>query len=167
MPSGMAAEMRALVATESENITDDELQLAPMSKTGYVGVIEVGLKYQPHIQVPGEGKGGTKKRRQYSLPGLFDTAKEAAIIRAAVIKGMKESNSGRLFVPPKQDKQHKSRTVKTQPAVPAAATPPPVPQQQPLATTVAMPLSMPMWQLPFAAVSPLPMQQMGYFPPRF
>ena len=80
--------MRALVA--SENVADDELQLAPLSKTGYVGVIEVGLKYQPRIQVPGDGKGGTKKRRQYSLPGLFDTAKEAAIIRAATRKGMKE-----------------------------------------------------------------------------
>ena len=79
MPSGMAAEMRALVATE--NFTDDELQLAPLSKTGYVGVIEVGLKYQARIQVPGDGRGGTKKRRQYSVPGLFDTAKEAAIIR--------------------------------------------------------------------------------------
>ena len=161
MPSGMAAEMRALVATE--NITDDELQLAPMSKTGYVGVIEVGLKYQSRIQVPGDGKGGTKKRRQYSLPGLFDTAKEAAIIRAAVMKGMKESNSGRLFIPPKQDKQHKPRTVKT----PAAVSSPPEPLQQPRATTVAVLLSVPMWQLPFAAVSPLPMQQLGYFPPRF
>ena len=53
MPSGMAAEMRALVATE--NIGDDELKLAPLSKTGFVGVIEVGLKYQARIQVPGDG----------------------------------------------------------------------------------------------------------------
>ena len=118
MPSGMAAEMRALVATE--NITDEELRLAPLSNTGYVGVIEVGLKYQARIQVPGDGRGGKAKRRQYSVPGLFDTAKEAAIIRASIMKGMKESNGGRLFVPPKQDKQHKPRTVKTQPAVPAA-----------------------------------------------
>ena len=94
-------------------------------------------------------------------------AKEAAILRAAIMKGMKESNDGRLFAPPKQDKQHKPRTVKTQPAAPAAASPPPEPLQQPMATTVAMPLSVPMWQLPFAAISPLPMQQMGYFPPRF
>ena len=165
MPSGMAAEMRALVGTEE--IADDELQLAPLSKTRYVGIIEVGLKYQARVQVPGDGRGGTAKRRQYSLPGLFDTAKEAAIMRAAIMKGMKESNGGRLFVPPKQDKQHKARTVKTPPAAPVAATPPPVPLQQPVATTVAMPLSVPMWHLPFAAVSPLPMQQMGYFPPRF
>ena len=165
MPSGRAAEMRALVATE--NVADDELELAPLSKTGYKGVIEVGLKYQARIQVPGDGRGGTLKRRQYSVPGLFDTAKEAAIIRAAIMKGMKESNAGSLFAPPKQNKQHKPRTVKTQPAAPAAASPPPGPLQQPVATTVAMPLSVPMWQLPFAAVSPLPMQQMGYFPPRF
>ena len=108
MPSGMAAQMRELVATE--NITDDELQLAPLSKTGYVGVIEVGLKYQARVQVPGDGRGGSTKRRQYSVPGLFDTAKEAAIIRASIMKGMKESNNGCLFVPPKQDKQHKPRT---------------------------------------------------------
>ena len=165
MPSGMAAEMRALVATE--NIGDDELKLAPLSKTGFVGVIEVGLKYQARIQVPGDGKGGTKKRRQYSVPGLFDTAKEAAIIRASIMKGMEESNDGRLVVPPKQNKQHKPRAVKTQPAAPAAASPPPEPLQLPMATTVAMPLSVPMWQLPFAAVSPLPMRQMSYFPPRF
>ena len=86
-------------------------------------------------------------------------------MRAAIIKGMKEQYGG-VFVPPKQDKQHKPRTVKTQPA-PAAASPPPEPLQQPVATTVAMPLSAPMWQLPFAAVSPLPMQHLGYFPPRF
>ena len=165
MPSGMAAEMRALVATE--NIADDELELAPLSKTGYKGVIVVGLRYQARIQVPGDGREGSNKRRQYSVPGLFNTAKDAAIIRAAVMKGMKESNNGRLFVPPKQDKQHKARTVKTQPAVPAAATPQPEPLQQPMATAVAMPLSMPMWQLPFAAVSPLPMQQICYIPPRF
>ena len=166
MPSGLAAEMRALVATE--NVADDELELAPLSKTGHDGVMEVGLKYQARIQVPGDGRGGTKKRtRQYSVPGLFDTAKEAAIIRVLIIKGMKESNAGRLFVPPKQDKQHRPRTVKTQPAVPAAATPQPEPLQQPMATAVAMPLSMPMWQLPVAAVLPLPMQQLGYFPPRF
>ena len=162
MPSGMAEDMRALVATE--NITDDELERAPLSKTGYVGVIVVGLKYQARIQVPGDGRGGTAKRRQYSVPGLFETPKEAAIIRASIMKGMKESNNGRLFVPPKQDKQHKPRKVKTQPA---AATPPPEPLRQPVATTVAMPLSMPFWQLPFASVSPLPMQQLGYFPPRF
>ena len=83
------------------------------------------------------------------------------------MKGMEESNDGRLFVPPKQNKQHKPRAVKTQPAAPAAASPPPEPLQLPMATTVAMPLSVPMWQLPFAAVSPLPMRQMSYFPPRF
>ena len=78
---------------------------------------------------------------------------------------MSGARKTRLFVPPKQDKQHKPRTVKTQPAAPAAATPRPVPLQQPVATTVAVPLSVPMWHLPFAAVSPLPMQQICYFPP--
>ena len=161
MPSGLAAVMREKVATE--NIADDELELAPLTKTGYTGVIVVGLKYQARIQVPGDGRGGTTKRRQYSVPGLFDTARDAAIIRAAIMKGMKETNNGRLFVPPKQNKEHKARTPKTQPA---AAAVPREAVQQPVATAVAMPLSVPMWQLPFAAVSPLPMQPMAYFPPR-
>ena len=100
------------------------------------------------------------------MPGLFDTAKEAAVCRAKIMKEMKESNDGHLVVPPKQDKQHKPRTVKAQPA---AVSPPAVaePLPQPMATAVATPLSVPMWQLPFAAVTPLPMQQLGYFPPRF
>ena len=103
------------------------------------------------------------------MPGLFDTAKEAAIIRASIMKGMKESNDGRLFVPPKQDRQQCTSHALSRSS--------PQRQQQqrrrqhhcsshwPLRTTVAVPLSTPMWQLPFAAVSPLPMPQIGYFPP--
>ena len=102
--------------------------------------------------------------RQHSVPGLFDTPKEAAIIRASIMKGMKESNGGKLFVPPKQNKEHKPRT-KPQPAQPAAAAPPQL--QVPLNVTMATPMPMPMWQLPFAAVTPLPMQPFGYVPPRF
>ena len=41
------------------------------------------------------------------------------------------------------------------------------PVNTPPVTTMAMPLSMPMWQLPFAAASPLAMQPLAYVPPRF
>ena len=79
MPNGMAAGMREVLATEE--VFEDELEKAPLSKTGYVGVIEVKGKYQARIQVPGDGRGGTKKRGQHSLPGLFDTPRDAAIMR--------------------------------------------------------------------------------------
>ena len=52
VPSGLAAEMRALVCCGGvENVAAHELKLAPRSKTGHVGVIVVGLKYQARIQV--------------------------------------------------------------------------------------------------------------------
>ena len=65
----------------------------------------------------------------------------------------------------KQDKQHRPRTTK-QPLQPAAPQPLESPQQ-PVATAVAMPLFVPMHHVPFALVSPLPMQPIGYVPPRF
>ena len=57
------------------------------------------------------------------------------------------------------DKKHKPRT----PKQPAAAVPP---LPQPVTTTVGMPISVPMPCLAFVAASPLPMQSLGYFPPR-
>ena len=160
MPSGMAAAVREAVA--AENIADSELELALLSATGFKGVIEVPsggvLKYQARVQVAGDGRGGTTKRRQHSLPGLFDTAKEAAICRAAFIKAMR-ATEGRVVAPPKQNKQHKPRTRK-QLAQPAAA--PPLPP--PMTTVMAMPICMPMMHVPFAAVSPLPMQPLCYMP---
>ena len=60
-----------------------------------------------------------------------------------------------------QDKKHKPRARKQQAAALA-------PLPQPITSmTVAMPIPMPMCHLPLAAVSPLPMQPLGYFPPRF
>ena len=168
MPSGLAALARELVPTY--DIAHNELQLAPLSATGYVGVINVKGKYQARIQVPGDGRGGTTKRRQHSLPGLFDTALDAAISRASIIKSMKESNAGgKLEAPPKFNKVHKKRTPKAK----QAATP--QPRQQPMQpglmesmpTAMAVPMPMPMGHLPCAVASPLPMQALCYVPPRF
>ena len=52
------------------------LKLQPGSKTGYLGVIEVKGKFQGRLQVKGDGRGGVRKRKQYSLPVLFDTPKD-------------------------------------------------------------------------------------------
>ena len=77
MPSGMAAEMRAALPTlDRDGLV---LKRSPLSKTGFVNVIEVKGKYQARLQVPGDGRGGAKKRKQQALPGLFDTAEDAAV----------------------------------------------------------------------------------------
>ena len=79
--------------------------------TGFVGVSKVGNKYQARLQVPGDGRGGLKTRRQVPLmvplPGPWDTAEDAAVIRAVIIRGFKESGDGKIHSPPKQNKQHK------------------------------------------------------------
>ena len=164
MPSLMTAEMRAWVA--AQDVPLDELERAPLSKTGFVGVILVKGRYQARVQVPGEGRGGSVKRRQHSLPGLFETATEAAICRAACIRDLRNSNNGVCCPPPKQDRQHKSRVVK-KPCEPVATMSPHVPVQSPMPTAVGMPLSVPMFHVPFATVSPLPMQQLSYYAPLY
>ena len=129
--------------------------------TGFVNVIKVGEWYQARLQVPGDGRGGEKKRKQHSLPGIFKEAEDAALYLAFITKDMMEKH-GCLVVPPKLDKQHKPRTPKE-----AAARPLPLqPVNTPPVTTMAVPLLMPMWQLPFAAASPLAMQPLAYVPPR-
>ena len=160
MPSGMAASMRECIA--HEDIDQLELETSAKSKTGYRNVIKVKNKYQARLQVPGDGRGGMRKRKQYSLPGLFDTAKEAAVLLAVIKRDMKEAYGGRVVVPPKQNKQHKAR-VRQQPQ--PAVTPPAERMHMPMATTMAMPMPCAMLHLPFAAASPLAMQPLGYTPP--
>ena len=75
------------------------------------------------------------KRKQHALPGLFDTAEDAAVWLATVKRDMKASTGGKLFAPPKIDKPHKPRA---KPAVPTMASPVPLqPPQLPMATAVA------------------------------
>ena len=68
----------------------------------------------------GDGRGGLKKRRQVPLPGPWDTAEDAAVMRAVIIRGFKESGDGMVHSPPKQNKQHKPRVKpSSKPAQPA------------------------------------------------
>ena len=158
MPNGMAAAMRDYVAALSAaERTALVLKKSPWSSTGFVNVIKVKNKYQARLQVPGNGRGGSKKRKQCALPGLFDTAEEAALHLAAYKKALQDAGEA-VSSPPKQDKRHKPRT---KPAVPAA--PQPLqPRQLPMATAMGMPMPMPMMHLPFAAASPLPMQPLFF-----
>ena len=107
------------------------LKRSPYSSTGFTNIITIKGKFQARLQVPGDGRGGTQKRKQYALPGLFDTAEDAAIFLAATESSMRAACEGKLIAPPKQDKEHKLRTTK-QPAAPQP--------QQPMATAYAMPL---------------------------
>ena len=61
------------------------------ASTGFVNVIKEKGKFQARLQVPGDGRGGTKKRRQVPLPGLFDTAEDAAFVLASFKQGMHEA----------------------------------------------------------------------------
>ena len=150
----MAAAARK--AVEQADRDELELERTPWSKTGFVNVTKVGGKYQARLQVPGDGRGGIEKRKQCSLPGLFDTAEDAAVLQALVKKSMKERNDGNVFVPPKQNKPHKPRS---KPAVPNEASPPPLqPPQLPMATAVVVPSAMFRLDVPFTVVSPLAMR---------
>ena len=114
MPSGLARWIREGFAEQ------DKTGLVPeesrRSITGYKNVIEVSGKYQARLQIKGDGVGGTRKRRQYSLPGLFDTALEAALFLAHVKKDMIGSVCDANGIPNKQNKQHKPRSKRVQPS---------------------------------------------------
>ena len=109
MRNALAAQMRAFVAALSAaERAELMLKRNPYSDTGFVGVIKVKNFFQARLQVPGDGRGGEKKRKQHSLPDLFDTALEAAIHLAAYKKALKEAGEA-VSSPPKQNKQHKPR----------------------------------------------------------
>ena len=165
MPNGMAGEARAFVAALSAaQRAEYVLEKNPYSSTGFTNIIKVKGGFQARMQVPGDGRGGIKKRRQCPLPGIFPKAEDAAIWLASYKKDLKDAGE-EPSSPLKQDKQHKPRT-KKQP-LQLAAPQPLEPQTQPMATAVALPLMNPMYHVPFAAVSPVPMQPIAYFPPRF
>ena len=67
----MAAELR--VALQTFDRDGLVLERSPLSKTGFVNAIEVKGKYQARLQVPSDGRGGAKKRKQQALPGLWDS----------------------------------------------------------------------------------------------
>ena len=133
------------------------------NKTGYAQVIQVKKKFQARLQVPGDGRGGTRKRKQYSLPCLFDTAEHAALYLAWV-KEM-DHPEWEHGIPPKLQPWRKPRSQPPQPATPPEPATAYAEPSMPLAMTMAVPINFPMPQAPFVAVSPLPMPQLSYMPP--
>ena len=85
--------MREAIAAEDRSQLN--LERNPWSCTGFKGVIKVGNKFQARLQVPGDGRGGEKKRKQHSLPGLFDTAEDAAVLLAVVKRGLTQGRGRR------------------------------------------------------------------------
>ena len=172
MPKRMGAEMRELVMVEDRSQL--QLERSVWNNTGFVNVIQVGNKYQARLQVPGDGRGGAKKRRQHSLPGLFDTAEDAAVMLAVIKRGFRNEAEGEIHSPPKQNKQHKPRS-RSNPKKPLPAvqrlqpTLELVPQQEaqmqtPMATTMAVPVPFFVHHAPVVAATPLPMQPLCYAP---
>ena len=161
MPSGMAAQVRELLASSDK--TGLVLQRAPLgssSKTGFVNVIEVkGGLFQARLQVKGDGRGGQKKRRQVPLPGLFETAEEAAQLLALIKKLGPTTFWPEEGVPPKQDKQHKQRSNAAASTEPMRA--PLVDAPMPPAVAFATPIPFPAMHAPLVAASPLPMMPFG------
>ena len=51
---------------------------------------------------PGDGRGGTTKRKQFHAPGLFNTAEEAAVALEIFKRDIKERNGGKVVVPEQQ-----------------------------------------------------------------
>ena len=87
------------------------------SQTGYKNVIEIKGKYQARLQVKGDGRGGERKRKQHSLPGLFDTALEAALYLAFVKQEIMEVMCDENGMPRKQNisRTSSSRSVARRP----------------------------------------------------
>ena len=163
MPSGMAAEMRAALPTLDR--TGLVLERSAKSKTGFTNVIEVGGLFQARLQVPGDGRGGSKKRKQVPLPGLFKEAEDAAVYLASWKKGMREAGFSAAEAADEikpQDKKHKPRKPQ-QPDEPPTL--PMYAMEAPPVTVVGMPIPFAMHHAPFVAASPLPMQPLRYAPP--
>ena len=161
MPSGKAAEMRATLPTLDR--TGLVLERSEKSKTGFTNIIEVGGLFQARLQVPGDGRGGSKKRKQVPLPGVFKEAEDAAVFLASFKKGMKEAGLSAAEAAEQiepQDKKHKPRKPE-QPAVPPTL---PMFALEPPVTVVGMPIPFAMHHAPFVAASPLPMQPLRFAP---
>ena len=167
MPSGQAQHFREAIAELSAAERSRlDLKKSVWSSTGFVGVTKVKGKFQARVQVPGDGRGGSKQRRQHSLPGLFYTAEDAAVSLAIFNQKLARDDDGRVLSPPKQNKQHKLRSKKPVAAVEPQRTPlmpPQMPQmpQMSMATAVAMPIAFPAPHAPFAVATPLPMAPIG------
>ena len=160
MPSGIAAAVRQQVAgADKAGLAIEESRL---SRTGYTNVIEVRGKYQARLQVKGSAE---RKRYQHPLPGLFDTALEAAQYLAMV---KRDFGPDGVQPPPKQIEQRKPRKRPlVEPETQPAATPqqPPVQLQTSSAVAMATPIPFAMMHAPLVAATPLPAPPPCYTPP--
>ena len=157
MPKRLGATMREAIAAEDRSQL--VLERSPWSSTGFINVIKVNGKYQARLQVPGDGRGGSKKRKQHPPPGLFDTAEDAAVMLAVIKRGFRGEGDGEVHSPPKQNKAHKSRAKPRVPAQPVLE-----PVQTPVTTAMAIPIAAMVPWAPIAAGTPLPMQPMCFSP---
>ena len=101
MPSGLAESARR--ALEEADKTGLVLQRSARSQTGFTNVIPVKGKFQARLQVAGDGRGGVRKRKQHSLPGLFSTALEAAQFLALFKKEYEERGHSGSDAPPQAE----------------------------------------------------------------
>ena len=155
----LAPKIRQIMA--DEDVSTLEVETSVTSKTGYKNVIEVKGKYQARIQIKGDGRGGVRKRRQYSLPGLFDWPLEAAQYLAYAKKNGFETFLDDDGLPIRQIVERKARSTKSKapPADPAINTP-----MQPV-FTIATPITFCNTRVPIAPVSALPMSSFVYTAP--
>ena len=153
MPSGMAAAVRQQVASaDKANLV---LEKNPYSSTGFTNVIKVRGKFQARLQVKGDGQ---RKRYQHPLPGLFDTAQEAAEYLAMV---KRDFGADGVTPPPKQIEHCKPRKKPAQLKPMQAAD---VLEAQsstiafavPTTVATATPIHFPMLNVPLVAATPLP-----------
>ena len=158
----MAAFVRETMAKEDTSTLVP--QESSRSKTGYTNIIEVGGKFQARWQLTGDGRGGKRKRKQCPLPGIFDTALEAATYLALVKKLGVEA-----FLDDNGDwvtREQKARVDKAAVQQPAVAVVPPQAQQAATpAFAVATIIPCGVLPLPIVPVSPLSMPPLGYTPP--
>ena len=157
MPSGIAEAVRKQVAQADK--TGLVLERSPYSSTGFTNVIKVKNKYQARLQMKATAE---RKRYQHPLPGLFDTAEEAAEYLAIV---KRDFGPDGVEPPPRQNQPSKPRSK------PAKAQPVTMPQVIETATSVtdvpramASPIPFAMMHAPLVAVTPLPVQPC-YVPP--
>ena len=155
MPSGMAAAVRQQVARA--NKADLVLEKNPYSSTGFTNVIKVRGKYQARLQVKGDGQ---RKRYQHPLPGLFDTAQEAAEYLAIV---KRDFGADGVTPPPRQIEHRKPRTKPL--AAEPVATLLPQPVHTPMAVAMARPMPFPMVYVPCVEASPLTVQPAACYTP--
>ena len=159
MPSGIAEAVRKQVARADKSGL--AVQKSPYSATGYTNVIKVKGKYQARLQVKATAE---RKRYQHPLPGLFDTALEAAQYLAMV---KRDFGAAGVQPPPKQieNRKPRSKPQQAEPEQPAsvAMSLPLVDKMPAVAVAMGTPIPFAMMHAPLVAATPLAMQP--YTPP--